>query len=88
VADVAVLSLQKGSSAFTDMVNTQAGRHQKLVAELTLKDGKIVYDLNGLESWRGMRRKATSRRTALDILAAAGSQSHDAVRDACIGLAF
>ena len=37
VADVAVLSLQKGHFGFVDMVNTR-------------KDGKIVYDLNGLES--------------------------------------
>ena len=50
VADVAVLSLQKGRFGFTDMVNTRVEGAQKLVAELTLRDGKIVYDLNGLES--------------------------------------
>ncbi len=50
VADVAVLSLQKGRFGFTDMVNTRVEGTQKLVAELTLRDGKIVYDLNGLES--------------------------------------
>lgn len=50
VADVAVLSLQKGRFGFTDMVNTRLDGTQKLVAELTLKDGKIVYDLNGLEA--------------------------------------
>jgi dihydroorotase len=50
VADVAVLSIQKGRFGFTDMVNTKVAGTQKLVAELTLKDGKIVYDLNGLES--------------------------------------
>jgi len=50
VADVAVLSLQKGHFGFVDMVNTRKDGTQKLVAELTIKDGKIVYDLNGLES--------------------------------------
>jgi dihydroorotase len=50
VADIAVLSLQKGRFGFTDMVNTRLDGTQKLVAELTLKDGKIVYDLNGLEA--------------------------------------
>jgi len=50
VADVAVLSVQKGRFGFTDMVNTRVEGTQKLVAELTLRDGKIVYDLNGLES--------------------------------------
>jgi dihydroorotase len=50
VADVAVLSLQKGKFGFTDMVNTRVDGSQKLVAELTIRGGKIVYDLNGLES--------------------------------------
>jgi dihydroorotase len=50
VADVAVLSLQKGKFGFTDMVNTRVDGTQKLVAELTIRGGKIVYDLNGLES--------------------------------------
>jgi dihydroorotase len=50
VADVAVLSIQKGHFGFTDMVNTRMDGTQKLAAELTIKDGKIVYDLNGLES--------------------------------------
>ena len=50
IADVAVLSIQKGHFGFTDMVNARMDGTQKLVAELTLKDGKIVYDLNGLEA--------------------------------------
>jgi len=32
------------------MVNTKVMGTQRLVAEMTIKDGKIVYDLNGLES--------------------------------------
>jgi dihydroorotase len=50
VADVAVLSIQKGRFGFTDMVNGKVEGNQKLVAELTIKDGKIMYDLNGLEA--------------------------------------
>ncbi|HUE66403.1 MAG TPA: amidohydrolase/deacetylase family metallohydrolase [Rhizomicrobium sp.] len=50
VADVAVLSIQKGHFGFTDMVNTRVDGNQKLVDELTIKDGRIVYDLNGLEA--------------------------------------
>jgi dihydroorotase len=50
IADVAVLRVEKGHFGFTDMVNTRFDGNQKLVAELTIKDGKIVYDLNGLES--------------------------------------
>ena len=52
VADVAVLSIQKGRFGFTDMNNTRVDGSQKLVAELTIKDGRIVYDLNGLEAAR------------------------------------
>lgn len=47
LADVAVLGLQKGKFGFLDMVNTRFDGTQKLVAELTIKNGKIVYDLNG-----------------------------------------
>jgi dihydroorotase len=50
VADVAVLRLEKGHFGFTDMVNTRLDGTQKLVDEMTIKDGKIVYDLNGLEA--------------------------------------
>jgi len=50
VADVAVLSIQKGKFGFTDMVNARVDGSQKLVAEMTIKGGKIVYDLNGLEA--------------------------------------
>ena len=48
VADVAVLSIQKGHFGFTDMNDTRVDGSQKLVDELTIKDGRIVYDLNGL----------------------------------------
>jgi dihydroorotase len=50
VADVAVLRVEKGHFGFTDMVNTRLDGTQKLVDELTLKDGRIVYDLNGMEA--------------------------------------
>ena len=50
VADIAVISVQKGKFGYTDMGNTRVDGSQKLVAELTLKDGKIVYDLNGLSA--------------------------------------
>jgi dihydroorotase len=50
VADLAVLSRQKGHFGFTDMVNARVDGGEKLVAELTVKDGRIVYDLNGLEA--------------------------------------
>jgi len=50
VADVAVLRLEKGHFGFTDMVNARLDGTQKLVDEMTIKDGKIAYDLNGMEA--------------------------------------
>jgi dihydroorotase len=47
-ADVAVLRLQQGKFGFVDMNNTVYPGGQKLECELTLRDGKVVYDLNGL----------------------------------------
>jgi dihydroorotase len=50
IADVAVLRIEKGKFGFTDMINTRMDGTSKLVCELTIKDGKIVYDLNGIST--------------------------------------
>jgi dihydroorotase len=50
IADVAVLRLESGHFGFTDMVNKRLDGKQKLICELTIKDGKIVYDLNGISA--------------------------------------
>ncbi len=47
-ADVAVLRLEKGKFGFVDMYGARLDGKQKLVCELTLRDGKVVYDLNGI----------------------------------------
>jgi len=47
-ADVTVLRLEKGKFGFTDMYGARMDGTQKLSAELTLRDGKVVYDLNGI----------------------------------------
>ncbi len=48
LADVAVLRLEKGSFGFIDSFGARLLGTQKLSCELTLRDGKIVYDTNGL----------------------------------------
>ena len=50
IADVAVLRVENGKFGFTDMVNRRLDGKQKLICELTIKDGKIVYDLNGISA--------------------------------------
>jgi dihydroorotase len=47
-ADVAVFSVRKGNFGFMDTKRTKLMGTQKLEAELTLRAGKIVWDLNGL----------------------------------------
>jgi dihydroorotase len=47
-ADIAVLRLEKGQFGYLDMHGAKLTGTQRLVAEMTLKDGKIVYELNGL----------------------------------------
>jgi dihydroorotase len=46
-ADVAVLSLETGRFGFTDMYGARLQATQKLVCEITIRNGKVVYDLNG-----------------------------------------
>jgi dihydroorotase len=48
VADVAVLRLEKGQFGYIDMHGARLAGPERLAAEMTLKDGRIVYELNGL----------------------------------------
>jgi dihydroorotase len=48
IADIAVLRLEKGKFGFIDMNGARLAGSEKLTAEMTLKDGRIVYELNGL----------------------------------------
>jgi dihydroorotase len=48
LADVSVLRLERGDFGFVDMNGARMAGKQRLVCELTLRDGRIVYDLNGL----------------------------------------
>jgi dihydroorotase len=47
-ADIAVLRLETGSFGFVDSYGARLRGTRKLTCELTLRDGKIVYDLNGI----------------------------------------
>jgi dihydroorotase len=48
LADVTVLRLESGHFGFVDSFGARMRGSQKLVCELTLRDGKVVYDLNGI----------------------------------------
>jgi dihydroorotase len=55
-ADVAVLRVERGQFGFADMYGARLASSERLVCELTVRDGKVVYDLNGLArpDWRSL----------------------------------
>ena len=46
--DVSVLRLETGKFGYTDIYGARLQGNQKLVCELTIRNGKVVYDLNGI----------------------------------------
>ena len=60
-ADVAVLRVEKGDFGFTDMYGARLKGSQRLSCELTLRAGKVVYDLNGITrpDWTTLPAKYT-----------------------------
>jgi dihydroorotase len=48
VADVAVIRLIKGDFGFVDVAGARMKGNQKLIAELTVRGGRVVWDLNGI----------------------------------------
>lgn len=49
-ADIAVLSVEHGKFGFTDMYDKKLMGNEKLVCQLTVRAGKVVYDLNGISA--------------------------------------
>jgi dihydroorotase len=47
-ADITVLRMEAGEFGFLDVYNARLPGKHRLSCEMTLRDGKIVYDLNGL----------------------------------------
>jgi dihydroorotase len=58
-ADIAVFNLKKGDFGFLDVRKTKLKSTQKLEAELTIRAGKIVWDLNGISApfWQDELKK-------------------------------
>jgi len=58
-ADIAVFSIRKGDFGFLDIRNTVLKGTQKLETELTLRAGKVMWDLNGLaaQPWENELKK-------------------------------
>ncbi|UFH54516.1 amidohydrolase/deacetylase family metallohydrolase [Spirosoma sp. KNUC1025] len=54
IADVAILSMRQGNFGFYDKTGYKLMGKQKFECEMTIKGGKIVYDLNGIVSPLGL----------------------------------
>jgi dihydroorotase len=63
-ADVAVLRLDKGNFGFIDSAGARKSGDQLLTCELTLRAGKVMWDLNGraAEDWQKFRYQKQSWR--------------------------
>jgi dihydroorotase len=55
-ADVAVMRLDRGKFGFLDQLGGRLDGTQRLACELTLREGSVVWDLNGMASipWEKM----------------------------------
>ncbi len=49
-ADIAVFSIREGKFGFLDIRNTKLEASKKLETELTIRAGKVVWDLNGISA--------------------------------------
>ncbi|MEM6628090.1 MAG: amidohydrolase/deacetylase family metallohydrolase [Bacteroidota bacterium] len=54
-ADIAVLALEEGKFGFIDVKGWKIEGNKKIICELTLREGVVVYDLNGISRpiWEG-----------------------------------
>ena len=48
LADIAVLSVRKGKFGYRDVAGNRFDGTQKIECEMTIRDGRIVYDLNAI----------------------------------------
>ena len=48
IADLAVVSVRTGNFGFRDADGNRIGGNQRLECEMTIKDGKIVYEFNSI----------------------------------------
>ena len=48
IADIAILNLREGKFGFYDKTGYKTEGTRKFECEMTIKGGKIVYDLNGI----------------------------------------
>ncbi|MBI3694483.1 MAG: amidohydrolase family protein, partial [Acidobacteria bacterium] len=60
-ADIAVLRLEKGNFGFVDVYKARIAGTQRLVCEMTVRNGLVIYELNGItrEPWDKLGKYAS-----------------------------
>ncbi len=63
IADVAVLSEHKGKFGYEDMDNMKMMGDTRLVCELTIRNGRVIWDLNGIsmDPWNQLQPSSDPR---------------------------
>jgi dihydroorotase len=76
-ADIAVLRLEKGDFGFVDTFGARMSGTQKLVCELTVRNGLVVYDLNGItrDDWQKLGKYKAQGDTRWDATLTAGARA-------------
>src|SRR4029453_12625234 len=77
-ADITVLRVEKGDFGFLDIYNARLSGKERLACEMTLREGKVVYDQNGLgrPDWTTLPKdyRETGDRRRLRVSAAVSCQ--------------
>ena len=62
-ADIAVFNLRQGNFGFHDVLGGRATGDRRIEAELTLRDGAVVWDLNSrsMTPWEELPKDAPNR---------------------------
>ena len=62
-ADVTVIRLERGDFGFTDTNGARMKGNRKLICEMTVRDGQVVWDLNGIsrEDWKELPKGYTAQ---------------------------
>ena len=57
-ADLAVLRMEKGAFGFVDVFKTRMNGTERLACEMTVRIGKVVYELDGIprQPWDKLRK--------------------------------
>lgn len=78
IADVSILRVEHGKFGFADTYGARMDGTQKFICELTVKGGKIVYDLNGISrpDWRSLPPNYTNVGDARWDALNPGKQAH------------